>query len=137
MVQRIGILVQLEEPLREFVRGIAQYVSTDRAPALYQAAGVAQREGGGFLERLQANAERLVRIRPIEEVPGNEPATIIARIEMKAVHSDVAGALAELAKLPPAARAPAEAWIKRAEARAVAVEASRRFAAETLAALGK
>ncbi len=107
------------------------------APALYQAAGVANRESGGFLERLQANAEKLVRIKPIAEVPGDDPTTVITRIELKAAHSDVAGALAELAKLPAAVRAPADAWIKQAEARAAAVEASRRFAADSMAALGK
>jgi hypothetical protein len=107
------------------------------APSLYQAAGVAAREGGGFLERLQANAEKLVRVRPVAEVAGDDPAAIIARIEVKAAHNDVAGALGELAKLPAAARAPAEAWIKQAEARASAADASRRFAAETLSALGK
>jgi hypothetical protein len=107
------------------------------APALYQAAGVAQREGGGFLDRLQANAERLVRIRPVAEVPGDDPAAVITRIEVKAAHNDVAGALAELAKLPATARAPAEAWIKQAQARTAAVEAGRRFAAAALAALGK
>jgi hypothetical protein len=107
------------------------------APALYAAAGTAQGESGGFLERLQVNAERLVRIRPIEEVPGNDPNTVIARIELRAAHSDLTGALAELAKLPPSVRAPAEAWIQRAQARGNAVEASRRFAADTMAALGK
>jgi hypothetical protein len=107
------------------------------APALYQAAGATNRENGGFLERLQANAEKLVRIKPIAEVPGDDPTTVITRIELKAAHSDVTGALAELTKLPPAVRAPADAWIKQAEARIAAVEASRRFAADSMAALGK
>jgi hypothetical protein len=107
------------------------------APALYQAAGVANRESGGFLERLQANAEKLVRIKPIAEVPGDDPTTVITRIELKAARSDVTGALTDLAKLPAAVRAPADAWIKQAEARAAAVEASRRFAADSMAALGK
>jgi hypothetical protein len=92
---------------------------------------------GGFLDRLQANAERLVRIRPIDETPGDDPAAIISRIEAKAVRSDVAGALAELAKLPAPLRAPAEEWITKAKAREAAVDASRRVAADALATLGK
>lgn len=90
-------------------------------PALYQAAGAAPRDRG-FLEKLQASAEKLVRIRPSEEVPGTDPAAIVARIEVKAAHADLAGALAELAKLPAEARAPALAWIKTAETRQAAIE---------------
>ncbi len=105
-------------------------------PALLQAAGAAPRDSS-FLEKLQSNAEKLVRIRPIEEVPGNDPAAVISRIEAKAAQSDLSGALAEISKLPPAARAPAQAWIAKAEAREKALEASRRLSADALAALGK
>jgi hypothetical protein len=105
-------------------------------PALYKAAGASPREGG-FLDRLQASAENLVRIRPITEIPGNDPAAVILRIEVKAARGDIAGALAELTQLPAPVRAPAEAWIKKAEARMAAVEASRQLAFNALAALGK
>ncbi len=109
---------------------------TALVPALYQAAGTPPREGG-ILERLTASAEKLVRIRPIAEVPGSDPNAIIARVEIKAMHPDIAGVLAELVKLPPNIRAPADAWIKRAEMRTAAIEASQQIAAEALAALGK
>jgi hypothetical protein len=105
-------------------------------PALQKAAGMMPRDGG-FLEKLQSNAEKLVRIRPMEEVPGNDPAAVISRIEAKAAQSDLPGALAELAKLPPAVRASAQAWIAKAETREKALEASRRLAADALTALGK
>jgi hypothetical protein len=105
-------------------------------PALLQAARAGSSEAG-FLEKLQANAERLVRIRPIEEVPGDDPAAVIARIEFKAVHGDLAGALTEFGNLPANVRAPAQAWIDKAQARAAALAASRAFAADALAALGK
>jgi hypothetical protein len=42
-----------------------------------------------------------------------------------------------MAKLSPAARVPAQAWIAKAEARNAAIEASRKFVADALAALGK
>jgi hypothetical protein len=72
-----------------------------------------------FLERLQGNAEKLVRMRPTEEVAGTDAAAVASRLEGKAAQEDLAGAQAELAKLPPAARA------------------SRRLAADALAGLGK
>jgi hypothetical protein len=103
-------------------------------PALRQAAGAAPPEGG-FLEKLQANAERLVRIRPVEEVAGDDPSTIIARAQIKAERGDVAGALMELGTLAASVRAPAQAWIAKAQAREAAVAASRGFAAAALAAL--
>jgi len=106
-------------------------------PALQQAAGTTARDGGGFLERLQANAERIVRIRPLGETTGADPAAIVARVEFKAMHADIAGALTELAALPPAVRAPAEEWIKKAQARAAAIEASRKLVADALAGLSK
>jgi hypothetical protein len=53
------------------------------------------------------------------------------------LQADLPGALTELAKLPAPARAAAQAWIAKAQARLAAVAASRRFAAEAFAALGK
>jgi hypothetical protein len=103
-------------------------------PALLQAAGTAP-GAASLLARLQAHAEKLVRIRPIDEVSGDDPAAIIARVEVKAMRGDLPGALAELGTLPAQVRAPAQAWIAKAAARAAAIEASRRFAADALAAL--
>jgi len=103
---------------------------------LAQASGTTPREGG-FLERLQANAERLVRIRPLDEPPGDDPAAVLTRIEQRAAQADISGALAELAKLPAPARATVQAWITKAQARLAALAASRRFATDAYAALGK
>jgi hypothetical protein len=105
-------------------------------PALRRAAEALPTEGG-FFDRLKANALRLVRIRPADEIPGDEPAAIITRIDLKAAQADLAGALADLAKLPPPVRAPAQAWIDKAHARIAAVEASRQIAADAINALGK
>jgi hypothetical protein len=106
------------------------------AHALAQTSGAPPREGG-FLDRLQANAERLVRIRPLDEPPGDDPAAVLVRVEHRAIQADLSGALAELAKLPAPARAAAQPWIAKAQARLAAVAASRRFAADAFAALGK
>jgi hypothetical protein len=105
-------------------------------PSLLAAAGPTPRDGS-FLEKLQANAARLVRIRPLEESPGSDPAAVVARVGVKASKADLAGALAELADLPPAARAPAGAWMEKAQARSAAVEAGRELAANALAELSK
>jgi hypothetical protein len=106
-------------------------------PSLREAVGEGRRDGN-FLDKLAASAEKLVRIRRLEEeVAGTDPAAIVARIEVKAAQGDIAGAHVEMAQLPPAARAPAQAWMEKAQTRATAIEASRRLNAEALASLTK
>ena len=104
--------------------------------AMLSAAGSAPREGG-FIDRLQQNAERLVRIRPINEAPGDDAVTVITRADVKATHGDLAAALAEVASLPPAVRAPAQGWSARVEARSAALAAARDLAEGAVGALAK
>lgn len=105
-------------------------------PALVKASGV-QAPSGGFLERLQANAGKLVRIRPLDAPPGDETSAVLARVEVEAAHADIDGAVADLGKLDAAARAPAQDWMKKVQARQAAVAAARQFAADATHALGK
>jgi hypothetical protein len=91
----------------------------------------------GVLARLASGAESLVRIRPVSEAKGDDPAAILSRVELRARQADNEGALAEVAKLPEEARAPAQAWTEEAKARAAALAASRQIAAEALAVLAK
>jgi hypothetical protein len=94
-------------------------------------------QSDSFLERLQANAERLVRVRPVGAPSGDAPDKILARVNEAATHSNIDAALVEFAKLPANVRAPAEAWIKKAQGRHAAIEASRRFDADALGALAR
>jgi hypothetical protein len=114
---------------------LARELSQLAGPML-NAAGAAPREGG-ILDRIQQNAERLVRIRPINEAPGDAAATIVARAEAKASHGDLAGAVTELDALPPAVRAPAEPWIKKVQAQMAALSAARKLAEDAVGTLAK
>jgi hypothetical protein len=105
-------------------------------PAVAKTVGTSSR-GGGILDRLKASAERVVTIRPIDEIPGDEPAAIVRRIEIRAEQGNLNGAMAEIAKLPDNARALTKEWAARVQARSAAVEASKRFAADALASIGK
>jgi len=104
-------------------------------PAMLKISG-AQAPEGGFLERLQANAGKLVRVRPVDAPPGDDPSAVLARLEIDAAKADIAAALADLGKLADATRAPAQAWIERAKARQAALAAARLYAADTARALG-
>lgn len=104
-------------------------------PQMVKLAG-AQAPSGGFLERLQANASRLVKVTPVDAPPGDDASAVLARLEVESAHADIAGALVDLGKLPEAARAPAQGWIAKAKAREAALAAARDLAADTSRALG-
>jgi len=71
----------------------------------------------GFLDRLIANARRIVRIRPTGEVEGDTVGAILARAETRLAAGDLAAAVEELASLEPAAKAAMAGWLERARAR--------------------
>jgi len=104
-------------------------------PDMLQRAGKGSAESGGFLERLQINAQRLVRVRPADEVPGSDPAAVLSRAEARAAEGNLSAAIAELSALPEDVRAPAKNWIARAQARQRALETAREFATGAVAAL--
>ena len=105
-------------------------------PALQQAAEPAS-SNNSFLGRLENNARRLVQITPVDAPPGDDPASVVTRISVDAEHADIAAALADIAKLPDAAKPLAAAWVEKAQARNAAIAASRKLAADALAALSK
>lgn len=105
-------------------------------PALQQAAEPAA-SNSSFLGRLESNAQRLVRITPVDAPPGDDPASVVTRINVDAAHADIAAALADIAKLPDVAKPLAAAWVEKAQARNAAIAASRKLAADALAALSK
>jgi hypothetical protein len=104
-------------------------------PAMLKISG-AQAPRGGFLERLQANAGRLVRVRPVDAPIGDDASTVLARLEIDAAKADIPAALADLGKLADATRAPAQGWIAKVQARQAALAAARQYAADTARALG-
>ena len=105
-------------------------------PALQKASRVGSSDNS-FLGRLEAHAQNLVRVTPVDAPPGNDPSSLLARISVEAAHGDIPSALADIARLPDAMRALADGWVKKAQAREAALAASRRIAAEALAALNR
>lgn len=104
-------------------------------PAMEKISG--PQASGGFIERLEANAGKLVRIRPVGAAPGDDRSAVLARIDAAAANGDIAGALVDLGKLDGAVRAPAQDWIAKAQSRQAALAAARQFATDTLRALNK
>ncbi|HXW27322.1 MAG TPA: hypothetical protein VEK73_21425 [Xanthobacteraceae bacterium] len=130
-----AVLVPLEAAAAGVPRAEALAQDLDKLAPAMLAAVAPPAHDDGILGRLQANAERLVRVRPVGEAAGDEPAAGLARAVAKAQRADIAGALAEVERLPAAVQAPAADWIKAAKARTAALEAARQLVATSLAAL--
>ncbi len=91
----------------------------------------------GYLDRLQASAVKMLNIRPVRDEPGDDPATVMSRIESKMPQQDIEAMVAELDKLPAPARDLAQGWRTRALARQDALESARLIATASLAKLGE
>jgi len=104
-------------------------------PALMKSSGA--QAPTGFLERLEANAGKLVRIRPVDAPAGDDASAVLARVEVEAAQAAIDDAIIDLGKLDAATRAPAQDWLRKAQARQAAFAAARQFASEATHALGK
>jgi hypothetical protein len=141
-VQSLGADAGATAPLEPFAASgipsaaaLAHELAT-LTPDLERVADVAPGDAT-FLKRLETNAEKLVRITPVDAPAGNDPATVIVRINVDAARGDIAGALADLDALPESTKPITADWVKKAQAREAAIAASRRIAADALAALAK
>jgi hypothetical protein len=105
-------------------------------PALVKASG-GQAPAGSYLERLEASATKLVRIRPVDAPAGDDAAAVLARVEKEAASAAIDDALVDLGKLDATTRAPAQGWIAKAQARQAALAAARQVASDSAHALGK
>jgi len=105
-------------------------------PHMLKAVG-GQTTSGGFFERLQANANKLVHIQPVNAAVGDDPSDLLARIEVEAAHADIDAALADIGKLPEEARRPAADWMNTAAARQKALAAAQEVAADATRVLGQ
>ena len=92
--------------------------------------------GTGIVERLQAGAAKLVKIERTDTA-GTDRGAVVARITAAALRNDANEARRELKTLEPDDRAAAQSWLERADARDAALAASRKFATDAMAALGK
>jgi len=106
-------------------------------PRLTAASDPSPTPGGGFVDRLQAGAARLVRIQRTDAVAGDDRNAIVSRATAAALRNDVASARREVNALQGADRSAVQPWIDKVDARDAALAASRQFAADAMAALDK
>jgi hypothetical protein len=90
----------------------------------------------GLVDRLKAGAAKLIRIERTDAV-GNDRGAIVARVTAAALRNDSNEARRELKTLPAADRVAAQSWIDKTDARDAALDVSRQFATDAMAALAK
>jgi hypothetical protein len=128
------------KPLETFAAtGVPNPIALDRelltvVPKLSPQPQEATTSGTSLVDRLQAGAAKLVRIERTDGA-GTDRGAIVARITAAALRNDFTEARRELKTLAPADRAPAQAWLDKADARDAALTASRQFADESMTAL--
>lgn len=94
----------------------------------------ASSSGAGLVDRLQAEASKLVRIERVDAT-SIDRGSAVARVTSAAVHNDLALTERELKALPAADRTAAQGWLDKVDARRAALAASRAYADNAMAAL--
>lgn len=143
-LEKLGVPPASLEPLRG---AAATGVASDRQLATQLAALAPQliavssakeaNEDEGFLDRLTRNAKGLVHVRRVGEMEGNDPRSLVTRIENALADHDIETAYGLWKELPSAAEAKSASWGEAAKARLDAVNAARSIEADAVAVLGK
>lgn len=94
-------------------------------------------DDAGFVDRLKAGAERLVRIRRTSPEAGGSRDAVLSRAQAAARRDDLAAARQQVSSLAAADRGSLQAWLDKVEARDAALAAARRLVADASAALAK
>ncbi|RTL53982.1 MAG: hypothetical protein EKK40_05445 [Bradyrhizobiaceae bacterium] len=87
---------------------------------------------GGFFQRLQESAMKLVRVRRIGDAQSDD---LLARVRDAAQRQDVSEARRLLMTLPDAERAPVQSWIDKVDARDAALRAARNYAQDAMSVM--
>jgi hypothetical protein len=103
------------------------------APAIRAAAE--PKNSGGVMDRLMANMGKVVRVTPVGEVVGDDPAALASQIGASLDRGQIAQALAAWQRLPEGARQASQEWAQAAQARLGADAAARSLLDEALTRL--
>jgi hypothetical protein len=104
------------------------------SPALLSAAEA--RSDDGIMARLTADMGRIVRVHPVGEQAGDEPAAVISQISAALERGDAAGALADFGRLPATSREAGKDWAAKTRSRVDAAAAAQELLDESLSHLG-
>jgi hypothetical protein len=104
------------------------------SPALLSAAEA--RSDDGIVGRLMADMGRIVRVHPVGEQAGDDPAAVISQISAALARGDAAGARADFGRLPDASREAGKDWAAKIKNRVDVAAAAQALLDESIARLG-
>jgi hypothetical protein len=102
-------------------------------PAILAAA--APKPSDGVMDRLFANMSKVVRVTPVGEAAGDDPAALASRIAGALGRGQIAAALEVWDRLPEASRVASRQWADLAQARIAADAAAQSLVADAMANL--
>jgi hypothetical protein len=105
------------------------------APEVMKAASPKSKDG--VMARLMLNLSKVVKISPVGEMAGDDPAALVSQIVAALGRGEVGPALAIWARLPEPARQASQQWAGAARARLGAEEAARGLLSDAIAELAK
>lgn len=142
-VKALGTAQADTAPLEPFAAsGVPSAADLGRAlaqltPSLQPAAATPTGKAS-LLSRLEDNAKNLVHVTPVDAPPpGDDPTSIITRLNIDAAHADISAALADIARLPQPLQTQAAPWVQKAKARDATLAAAHHIAANAIAGLGQ
>jgi hypothetical protein len=92
-------------------------------------------KSGGAIDRLFANMSKVVRVTPVGEIAGDDPAALVSQIGAALERGQIGTALAAWERLPEAARQPSREWASAAQARLAADQAAQGVVDDAIARL--
>jgi hypothetical protein len=91
----------------------------------------------GWLDRMLRSAQRVVRVRPVDEAAGVSPAAVVSRIEAALKRRDLPAAAAAWDSLPEGGRQVSRDWSERLKGRVATEAALQKLVGEGLASLAR
>ena len=92
-------------------------------------------KSGGAIDRLFANMSKVVRVTPVGEIAGDDPAALVSQIGAALERGRLGPALAVWERLPEAARQASQEWAGAAKARLAADQAAQGVVDDAIARL--
>ena len=124
------------KPLAEKGAPSAAALAADFAKAAPAVLAAATPEGSsGVVDRLLSNMGKVVKVTPVGEVAGDEPAALLSQINAALGRGDAATALAAWRRLPDAARQASKPWADEAQSTIDAAKAAGDLAEDAMAQL--
>ena len=125
----------LLKPLAEKGAPTTSALAADFAKVAPAVLAAGPNKPGGAIDRLFANMSKVVRVTPVGEIAGDDPAALVSQIGAALERGRIGPALAAWERLPEPARQASQEWASAAKARLAADQAAQGVVDDAIARL--